>query len=249
MNEEILKFPDGSYFQLRTHAYTVKKSQEEGEKDLEFFVKNSPCEIALFFKPETQIWYHPEQETSKGLNYQKETFYETKMSIDPEMLEGRILFYHTHPESIVQDVLKSGKVPKINPPERLEKDEQFQTLLDQEIVHAHICFPSLQDLITFTKFKETFKKISSLDAKIVSPKGRTTFKVPDNSVFKDYYDFYENLWNVLSRTGIQIEEKPEEIELYSPIVEICEEVSKTFQNKLELSFEQTSPNQVYKTTQ
>ncbi|MBI4918940.1 hypothetical protein HY837_03355 [archaeon] len=245
MKDDLLKFPDNSYFQLRKQSYVVRKSQEAGEKDIEFFVKTADCEGVWFFNIEKSTWYFPEQESHKEFSEQKGVIYETGMSIDSELLEGKMIFYHTHPEIVAEDVIKKGKIPKLTPPENLKKEEKFQRLLDQEMALSHLCFPSLQDLITFTELKDISKKLSSLDAKILSPKGVTSFKVLNRSIFGEYNSFYDNLWTVLEKTGLQIEEKPEGIEIYSPILEICEELSKSFQNKLELSFQQTSLNSLY----
>ncbi|HLC90196.1 MAG TPA: hypothetical protein VJI15_00345 [Candidatus Nanoarchaeia archaeon] len=133
------KVPQRLY--LSTIPYTLKKDRQSGEKDLELLVDLEKEEGAWLFKPSTETW----------CNLVGETFVEEdgmRLVTEIPVIEpgDRATHYHTHPQSVADDLYEKTMV-HVRKSRKKSFDDAVAVVRN---LHAlGIALPSRADLVAY----------------------------------------------------------------------------------------------------
>ncbi|MBI4016756.1 MAG: hypothetical protein HY363_03620 [Candidatus Aenigmarchaeota archaeon] len=153
--------------------YVVRKSRQEGEKDLINLARSENIIGLWNFVPADSKWYHVSLEASLFEVENSLCSFEVKERSDEKLYKKDVIEYCTQPKKIC---------------------ESLQTLLNQcdadTIANTYLCFPT-QWVIDHLAFSMQKHPLINVFAGVASPSGITHIELTDTSLatLEDYKDF------------------------------------------------------------
>ncbi len=183
-NPTYKKLPKDTKLFINCESYVIKKSQQDGEKDLVELANEVPYEGEWIFAPEDSKWYH----ISEAHN---EEFFESggcKLSTTsggmPIKIKGdRVFHYHTHPKK-GSDHNLNYLLSELSSKLGCRKNEKavLEVILSL-YTQLQLCFPSSADISSYIFFKREITGGDGGDifeGRIASPLGITTVEIQEN---------------------------------------------------------------------
>lgn len=240
-NKEFKRLPDNSQLQINYQLQIIRKTQEEGEKDLVRLANECNTEGAWFFVPETNDWY--------GIAIRHEEVLEGEdIYLQVEIREGTfkissgktLFYYHTHPKYFIAVQAKANeKCLGVVLPELVNKNFTINSLATIG-ASAFVCLPSIEDIKKYLIFHNNFVKFEgAFKGKIASPFGITTVSVTSDS--EHVFDVYHEQLSPIGLTNILFENQVLRTEESGPkriilnVPNLFQQINKNLEGKIELS--------------
>lgn len=177
---------------LSTKPYFLKRSREDGEKDLEKLVDTSNCEGCWLFDIDNSVWLNLVSATEqiphdKGINGLRAKLF----PIDFTYFES-FSHYHFHPKT-KEDELKQTMAYSTN-----QKAKEIM----ENYAAISLAIPSSKDISEYLKIIR--KKPSFVDFKIASPRGIITINFDKLDEFDSPKKRYSEVTTAKNVTGIAV---------------------------------------------
>ena len=197
---------------LSTKPYFIKRSREDGEKDLEGLVDSEENEGCWLFDARKSRWYNLIEEYYKTVTEDRILLpgcytVNLRTTGDLKLELESCSHYHTHPRQIGEEVKRQKKLEKTSFDRSIsEREKRF---IDCSVA-INSSLPSEVDIMTYKQILTEFPTLD-IDFRIASPQGLiiVSFKKGAREANETYQAYHR-----MSESGIRI--KHLEDKFYSP---------------------------------
>jgi len=239
-NPEYKRLPQNTPLYINCKPYVVKRSQEDGEKDLVKLANDVHYEGAWFYTPQDSNWYH----ISKA---HKEQFSEEGMfrlsavmqDIDLDVPGNKVVHYHTHPKVAPEHTLSYINDKLLPNCHGDDWDKSVVKAILSICTNFHACFPSSADIASYVDFRKQIDDGLIFEGRIASPLGITQVEIedPSESTIALYEKIHNKLYERMRKDKIvklEIRDTKTHIGVYGQ--NIFDSLNREMKGKMKLTF-------------
>lgn len=214
------ELPENSSLEINLKPYCVRKSQEEGEKELIKLSERVPYEGSWVFLSDEAKWFNVLTKHEE-INTEDEHVFSANSDLILFLdLKKPFIDYHIHPESFIRNKHKKdyfkylfGDISEESEPGIFTKAKRATNAC----THIVNCFPSPVDFDCSIFFGKKFMKVPLVyNARIVSPLGVTILNIidPSEETVNLYKSIHHILLNIALAKGVSHWQTNNTVEIY-----------------------------------
>jgi len=247
LNSDYKRLPRNTPLYINCEPYVVKRSQEDGERDLVALANEVPHEGSWFFTPVDSHWYHiteshEETQSPDG----KFRFSDISRKGFFKVRGEELIHYHIHPKRAAE--LETDQFVKMLEKRQGTSNEQGETQdfekglfagLFTAYAHCLICFPSLADVSLYADLTKKLEDNVQFEGKIASPMGITSTEIvdPSEDTKKLYREIHKGRYDRIAESGAEVKQDGNQIKIYTGQKRLLRKASEDMDGKMKLEFQ------------